>query len=265
MTTENKRLNDFIEKGAEIGGSVAGAAIGLAILGPVGVIGGAAFSPIITSVFKKIGTDISAKILSPREEARIGATYTLALDKIDTEIKNGKEIRNDNFFSPQGGDRSSADMILEGTLLKARNEYEEKKIKFYSNFLANLNFDASISFEKGNTLLKIIEKMSYRQIILLGHIEDVNILLTENWLVQFTQNEELGHYHDFFSEVMDLYNQQILKQVGQFGMRISSLELSGLGKTLCKLLNTNEIENEDKNIIIDTICNVNKMANTIIH
>lgn len=248
MTTENKRLNDFIEKGAEIGGSVTGAAIGLAILGPL-----------ITSVFKKIGNDISTKILSPREEARIGATYSLALDKINTEIQNGKEIRNDNFFIPQNGDRSSADMILEGTLLKARDEYEEKKIRFYSNFLANLNFDASISFEKGNTLLKIIEKMSYRQIVLLGYIEEIKVLDTSNWTAQFTQKEDLGPFHDFYSELMDLYNQQILKQVGQFSMMIPAMELSGLGIALCKLLNTTEIENGDKDIIRDTIAEINRI------
>ena len=251
-------MNSIIEKGAEIGGSVAGAAIGLAILGPVGAIGGAVIAPLVASVFKKIGNEISEKILSPREEVRIGATYSLALEKIKTEVENGKRIRNDNFYTPHRGDRSSADMILEGALLKARDEYEEKKIKFYSYFLANLNFEASISFEKGNTLLKIIEKMSYRQIALLGYIEEIKVLDTNNWTVHFTQKEDLEPFHDFYSELMDLYNQQILKQVGQFSMMIPAMELSGLGKTLCKLLDTTEIESEDKDIIKNTIAEINE-------
>jgi hypothetical protein len=164
MTEQSDKLKEIIEKGSEVGGSVAGAVIGLAIAGPVGAVGGAAVGPMVALAFKKIGTQISELFMSPREEARVGATITLALEKIAKEIEGGKSTRNDDFFSPQTSDRSKADTLLEGTLLRARNEYEEKKIKFYSSFLANLNFDESVSFEKGNTLLRILEKLSYRQI-----------------------------------------------------------------------------------------------------
>jgi hypothetical protein len=260
MTEQSDKLKEIIEKGSEVGGSVAGAVIGLAIAGPVGAVGGAAVGPMVALAFKKIGTQISELFMSPREEARVGATITLALEKIAKEIEGGKSTRNDDFFSPQTSDRSKADTLLEGTLLRARNEYEEKKIKFYSSFLANLNFDESVSFEKGNTLLRILEKLSYRQISILGYFEEIVNLDTKNWMVSFSELGEMGRFQDFYSELMDLYNQQLLQQSGTgITMSVNSMKLSPLGRTMCNLLNTKDVEVKDKEIIKGTIQEINRL------
>ncbi|MGG7034451.1 MAG: hypothetical protein ACI7YS_04550 [Flavobacterium sp.] len=249
-----EKLKTIIDKGSEVGGSVAGAAIGLAIAGPVGAIAGAAVGPLVSAAFKKVGTEISEKIMGPREQARIGATYTLALDKIAKTLDRGIEVRNDDFFIAQENDRSKSESILEGTLLKARNEYEEKKIGCYSNFLANLSFDSSISFEKGNTLLRILEQLSFRQISILAYFSEIDDLSTERWMISFKDNVKLGKYQDFYFELMDLYNKQLLQQMGSgISMSASSLGISPLGKTICDLISVEEIDLNDKLIIANTI------------
>jgi len=199
---KSEKLIAIIDKGSEIGGSVTVATIGLVIAGPIGAIGGAAVGPLVALAFKKIGTEISEKILSPREQARVGATYTLALEKISKSLQSGKNVRDDDFFIEQEKGRSKSETLLEGTLLKARNEYEEKKIKFYSNFLANLNFDDTISFEKGNTLLRILEQLSYRQIAILAYFAGIESLNADRWMISFKDKSELGIYQDFYSELM---------------------------------------------------------------
>ncbi|EGV44842.1 hypothetical protein BZARG_27 [Bizionia argentinensis JUB59] len=261
MEEENNKLKVIIENGAEISGNVSGAVIGLAIAGPVGAIGGAIFGPIIGKVFKKIGNELSKKILSPREEIRIGATYSLALDQIQDSIKKGKTLRSDDFYENKNGDRSKAETLLDGTLLKARNEYEEKKIKYYSNFLANLNFDESISFEKGNTLLRIMEQLSYRQIVILGYFSNIENIDTNQWMVSFAHKPKLAQYQDFYSELMELYNQQLLQQTGTEGisMMIISMKLSPLGKMFCDLINVAEIDFEETNKIENTIIDINRI------
>ena len=261
MEEENNKLKVIIKNGAEISGNVSSAVIGLAIAGPVGAIGGAIFGPIIGKVFKKIGNELSEKLLSPREEIRIGATYSLALDEIQDSIKKGKELRTDDFYENRNGDRSKAETLLDGTLLKARNEYEEKKIKYYSNFLANLNFDESISFEKGNTLLRIMEQLSYRQIVILGYFSNIENIDTNQWMVSFAQKPELAQYQDFYSELMELYNQQLLQQTGNEGisMMIISMKLSPLGKIFCDLINVAEIDSEETNKIENTIIEINRI------
>lgn len=248
------KLKIIIEKGSEIGGSAAGAAIGLAIAGPIGAIGGAVVGPLVASAFRKVGLEISEKIMGPREQARVGATYSIALDKISNLLKSGKQVRGDGFFLKMENDRSKSETILEGTLLKARNEYEEKKVKFYSNLLANLSFDYSISFDKGNTLLRILEQLSYRQITILAYFSEIESLSTERWITSFKDKSELGQYHDFYSELMDIYNKHLLQQTGGgFSLGISSLGISPLGKAMCNLIDIQEINEDDKNEVPKTI------------
>ncbi|MGD9929256.1 MAG: hypothetical protein AB7U05_04490 [Mangrovibacterium sp.] len=251
---QSEKLISIIDKGSEVGGSVAGAAIGLAIAGPVGAISGAVVGPLISVAFKKIGTEIAEKIMGPREQARVGATYTLALDKIAKMLDSGTIVRGDDFFSPQEKDRSKSESILEGTLLKVRNEYEEKKINCYSNFVANLSFDSSISFEKGNALLRILEQLSYRQIAILSYFSKIDNLSTERWMISFKDKEELGEYQDFYFELMDIYNKQLLQQTGNgISMSVSSLGISPLGKTMCNLIGIDEIDEDDKLKVAKTI------------
>jgi hypothetical protein len=251
---KSEKLKTIIDKGSEIGGSVTGAGIGLLIAGPVGAIGGAAVGPLVAHAFKKIGTELSEKLMSPREQARVGATYTLALEKISKSLQNGKNVREDDFFIEQDKGRSKSETILEGTLLKARNEYEEKKIKFYSSFLANLSFDGTISFEKGNTLLRILEQLSYRQIAILAYFAGIESLNTDRWMISFKDNSELGGYQDFYSELMNLYNQQLLQQTGGgISMSASTMGISPLGRTLCKLIDIEEVDVKGKTEVQNTI------------
>lgn len=260
MSDIPERLKEIIDKGSEISGSLAGAAIGLAIAGPVGALGGAAIGPLVALAFKKAGLELSEKLLSPREIVRVGATYALALNKIANDISKGRLVREDDFFTVQQDDRSKAEILLEGTLLKARNDYEEKKIKYYSNFLANLNFDESISYEKGNTLLRILERLSYRQIAILAYFEGIDTIDTYRWEISFKDKSELGIYQDFYSELMDLYSQKLLQQSGSgIAMSASSLKITPFGETMCALLETKDFDNEDKKLIHTTIETINKI------
>ena len=251
---QTEKLTTIIDKGAEVGGSLAGATIGLAIAGPVGAIIGALVGPLVGGAFKKVGTEISEKILGPREQARIGATYTLALDKIAKKLESGMEVRSDDFLKKQVNDRTNLESILEGTLLKVRNEYEEKKINFYSNFLANISFESSISFEKGNALLRILEQLSFRQISILAYFSEIEDVSTERWMISFKDNEEFGKYQDFYFELMDIYNKQLLQQTGGgISMSVSSLGISPLGKTMCDLIGIEDIDESEKLKIASTI------------
>ncbi|MFT5749929.1 MAG: hypothetical protein ACI93S_001202 [Ancylomarina sp.] len=259
MSEENK-LKTIIEKSSEIGGGLTGAVIGLVVAGPAGVLGGALVGPICTSLFKKVGTEISERFLGKREEIRVGATLSLAYNNIQKKIDEGQVLRNDDFYNSNSGERSGAETILEGTLLKARNEYEEKKIKYYANFLANVNIDSSISFEKGNTILRIIEQLSYRQFVMLAYFKGIDELDIDGWMVGFSEKEELGIHQDFYSELIDLYNQQLLQQAGKgISMSIRSLKISPLGKTLYNLLELDIMDEDDKSLIEKTISEVRSL------
>lgn len=256
----NEKLEEIINKGSEISGNISGVALGLLIAGPIGAIGGAALVPLLTSVFKKVGVEISEIFLGKREEIRVGATIALSVNKLDNEIKAGKKLRTDNFYNTTNLNRSNAETLLEGTLLKAKNEYEEKKIIFYSNFITNVNLDESISFEKADRILRIIERISFRQIVILSYISKTKSLNVEKWMISFSRIKELALYQDLYSEIIDLYNSQLLQQSGSgITTSISKLQLSPLGITVCNLLELGDITTEEFTIIKKTIDSINNL------
>lgn len=251
---KNKQLLEIIDLSSDTLASVAGAVVGTAIAGPAGTFGGAAIGPIIAATFKKVGKGIAECFLSENEALRIGLTYKNASDKIQDELQNGKIPRNDDFFEEVEGNRSKATVLLEGTLLKSRDEYEEKKLIYYSNFLANINFDKSISFDRANTLLRLIEQLSYRQLLILSYLEIKSVIDMKKWTIAFKDNQSLGDYLDFYSELMSLYNYQLLQQAGNgISMTVGNLQLSALGKTLCRLMELDSMPDKERYSIEDII------------
>lgn len=76
--------------------------------------------------FSKLGSEIQSKILSKKENKKIGSTATYALSKIKENIETGKQLRMDDFFDSDFSVRSKADEIVEGVMFSAQKEHEEK-------------------------------------------------------------------------------------------------------------------------------------------
>src|SRR5262249_52660 len=153
MEEENK-LHRIISRGAELTGAGAGGLIGFLAGGPVGAAIGGAAGPAITWSLQKVGKDVAERWLSPREEARIGAGLIYIREKIHWHIERGHQIRDDDFFDQDMHDRSQSDEILEGVLLKCKQEHEEKKLKLISNIYVNTAFIPDISVSGANWLLQ---------------------------------------------------------------------------------------------------------------
>lgn len=251
------KQNKFIGIASDTIASITSAIAGMVVAGPVGAIGGAAVGPTLSAGIK----EFAQRLLSSNESKRIETTFLYAAEKIKTNIENGQRPRNDSFFTAQDGHRSSAQALLEGTLLKSRDEYEEKKLVYYSNFLANITFDGTVSFEEANTLLRLIEQLSYRQLAILAYLSNGTIVNMNNWDVAFKDNAALKEYFDFYSEMTSLYNLRLLQQAGQ-GLKLGSAEsrISTLGNTLSQLMELPSIADIEKDSIRNTINSIQTIA-----
>jgi hypothetical protein len=170
---ESKLAKELIEGGSDIAGAATGAAIGL-VGGPAGVVGGAVAGAALGRVLKRVGAEIRRRILSPREELRIGAAAAFAGEKIVASLGTGREPRTDGFFDDSTTDRSAAEELLEGVLLKARDAYEEKKLRYLGNLYANLAFAPQVSPAHGNHLIALAGRLTYRQLVALAVAGDEN-------------------------------------------------------------------------------------------
>lgn len=166
--TQNADAQRLIETGADLAGAAVGGALGFLAAGPFGAASAGALGVLISRSASKLLGDIANRSLSSREQERVGATAAIALNKIKNSIESGTEPRDDGFFNARENNRSPAEEILEGTLRKAREEHEEKKIGFLGNFFHNVAFSPGVSVSEANYYLSLIDNLTYRQLLVLG-------------------------------------------------------------------------------------------------
>ena len=109
-------------------------------------------------------------------------------------------------------------------------------------------------------MLRILEQLSYRQISILAYCYDVEMIQTDRWMISFKDIEELRLYQDFNSEIMDLYNQQLLQQAGGgISLSVGALKISPLGRTMCELIDIKDVDSEDKGEVQMTVESINNI------
>ncbi|HDX8350858.1 MULTISPECIES: hypothetical protein [Aeromonas] len=169
MSNENnvEKTKQLISTGSEIAGAAVGGAIGFFAAGPIGAAGAGSLGVVLAKAGAKLLGDIADRVMSDREKTRVGATAAIAFDKINKNNKAGLKPREDDFFSSKNGSRSQSEEILEGTLKKARDEYEEKKLEFLGNFYANVAYSSGVSVDEANYYLRLFDAITYRQLCII--------------------------------------------------------------------------------------------------
>jgi hypothetical protein len=161
--SQAERVETMLKAGCEVTGSAIGGAMGFFLGGPVG---GAAAGAIGTATGGLLA-DIATRMLSQREKARVGATAQYAFEQIQRNLDAGQTIRRDTFMSGSPDRRAPFEEILEGVLIKAQREHEEKKIRYLGQFLGNIAFDANCSGGQANYLLSLLERLTYQQLVMI--------------------------------------------------------------------------------------------------
>jgi hypothetical protein len=171
--TDDKLVNELVESGSDIAGSAVGAALGFVAGGPVGAAAGAATGSGLSHVIKHVGSDLKRRFLGPREEVRVGAALAFAGSTINHLLEKGATPRQDGFFEPSpDGNRAPGEELLEGVLLKARDAYEEKKVKYLGMLYAQIAFHPEIGQSHANHLVSLADNLTYRQLVVLAVASD---------------------------------------------------------------------------------------------
>lgn len=241
---DNKKK--IIEGGAAIVGSGIGAAAGTALGGPMGTVAGAAAGSAIGTGVEKIISFVSTEMLSRRlskmEEKRTEVTIDLLREKISQNLSSGEQYRSDDFFDKKDNVESPAEELLEGTILSVQREYQEKKLPYVSNFYANLVFAERISPEEANQLLKIIDSLSYRQLVILKVIALYTIDESKLPKRITSFNDGIQGYDNISiaTEIYDLYRKGLVFSnniiLDVAGINPSALSINGCGAELFNLM-----------------------------
>lgn len=255
MSSESKEeaKKELIENGADYVGSAAsagvGAAIGGALAGLPGIVLGSLAGTAVEKAFQAIGAEISSRALSQSETRKVETVYTLAKEFIAENLSNNKKLREDDFFDEKINGRSSAEEILEGTLQVAQREYEERKLKCLAKLYANIAFSTDITAPTASYLIKLAEKMTYRQIIILHCVaiakySPIPIPLRKEAYKSVSGLTNVA----IASEIFDLYRSSVLMSsaviLDSAGINPSTLSIGGYGAHLFNLMELNNISDD---------------------
>ncbi len=158
----------LIVNGASIVGAAAGGAVGFFLTGPVGAAAASGVGALIGGLLQTAG-EICHRQLSRREEVRIGAAFTYASLEIQERLSRGEQPRTDGFFTRDQTNRSQAEELFEGVLMKCKNEHEERKTRFVANIFSNAAF-MTVSAANANAVVLLADRLSYRQLCMLAAV-----------------------------------------------------------------------------------------------
>ncbi len=250
---KNDGIWQLINSGIEIvssgAGSGTGAVLGSVVGGPVGALIGGAGGKVLEIVLSKVGQEISARQLGPREKVRVGAAFAIAAADIRQRIENGESVRTDDFFDEKQTGRSDAEEVAESVLLKVQREPEEKKIQYMGYLLSSIAFDPQISVHMAHQLVKAAEQLIYRQLCILKLcvVKDKFGLRDEDYRNQGTFTKEL---YQVLYECLDLYHRGYINFGGEvaFGptdVKSGSMTVQGIGADLFNLMKLSLIPDQD--------------------
>lgn len=255
---DKEKLIDFLKKGSEISGGAIGGAIGL-IGGPIGAIAGGSLGVLSAQLIN----EVIVRSFSARDQVRIAATSTFLFNGVAHRLQRGDKIRDDDFFDRKTYDRSNAEELFEGTLLKCANQFQEKKIKFISKIFEKTIFDNAISAETSNQLLVIAESITYRKLCIISfygrrEIDFIGEVLMKDvysWYpnIKFSVNEKL-----LIQDLLELINLGVCENGNMLMItnketRPDLLTLTEIGKGLFEIMDLIEIEREDITPIIEAL------------
>lgn len=208
QSDQNDSLRDFLEAGFDMTGGVTGAGIGLLVGGPAGAIAGAASGPVVTRMLRAGALEFMHRSLSRRQKARVSGALLVAASRIQERLNQGDIFENQEFFEPLESGRSNAEEIAEGILISAQQEHEEKKVAFMGNLLANIAFDYRISRHQANFFVRLLDRLSYRQLCILAGISNrdyADITFRQRLFesTEFLTNED---HPGFVYDLWELYN-----------------------------------------------------------
>lgn len=144
--------------------AILGGALGTTISMQTGdpVMGGT-----IGQVFTGIGADFVDRVLSPRQADRIEKVLELAARDVREQIEAGELPPADGLLSR--GDRDAKE-IVEGVLLAARDEHEEKKLPYLGKQLANIASATGLDVDTAHRLIQDAEALSWLELRMLAMV-----------------------------------------------------------------------------------------------
>ncbi|MDK0705039.1 hypothetical protein P5E61_01550 [Clostridium perfringens] len=251
-----KNIKKTIDNTQEYIGEGIAFTVNMVLSDPTGISG-----TVAKTVYGKSIQALADKIdpcqLTEWEKKRVENCMVSSIERIAERINNGDELRKDDFFKEKPNGKTDAEEVFESIVVASQRESQEMEQIFYGNMLANIGFVDYLDADEFNFLLKVFEKLTYRQCLILAvfymnYIQKVNNIATVFKGYNPIQGENIkSKQWIFYQEILDLYQKSLLFD-GKILFNITQLIPSdiytyGLGEQIVLLAGLDKIV-ENKNL-----------------
>lgn len=250
-------VSEFLAAAGDGTGALVGAGVGGSVAGPPGAVLGAVLGGMSSRLVQKLGREFNQRVLSTREDLRVGSVLALADAEMKERLKRGETLREDGFFDFDESGRSGAEEVGEHILLKCQREPEERKLPYMANLLAAFAFQPSIDVQTAHYMVRIAEQLTYRQLCLIHLVSEKDKYKLRDTVIQ---NDEGYYAVDLYSILLDI---QSLVEQGYLQDRVkfthfqnrvpAELELESFMGFISYLMRLREIPQEDIEPLADRL------------
>jgi len=254
------RLEKIVARATDSLGDVSAVAIGLLLnaAGPEAAFIGAAAGPVVAGV----ANDLAARVMSRKEEHRLGAVLVFALESMKQIQDGGGQIRNDGFWANANDFNGPGEEVVEAVLIAAQREPQEKKLEYLGCLLAHIAYHEEISAETAIWMVNTAERLTWTQYTLismigrkeqfeLGGIEvGKGINSWKGWAI----HEEIKAMGPFGLSIMGAPAKKTPRLgLGLFNMELADFKLGNGGRLLYDFLGVGDIATEEIEGLIEAL------------
>lgn len=261
----NGRLEKIVARAADSLGDVSAVGIGFLLsgVGPEAAYIGAAAGPVVAGV----AHDLANRIMSRKEEHRLGAVMIFAMESMKQMQDSGGQVRSDGFWSSSNGLSSPGEEVVEAVLIAAQREPQERKLEYLGCLLAQIAYHDEISVETAMWMINTAEGLTWTQyclISMIGRKEQFDLDGIEvgqgigswkGWAV----HEELKAMGPFGLSIMGAPAKKTPRMgLGLFNMDLADFELGNGGRLLYDFLGVGDIATDEIQRLITALQEVPK-------
>ena len=186
------------------------------------------YSGEIEKLYEGFISEVYESIYTFRESRKILTVLQYSLKTIYENLNGNNNIRKDAFLINTEDGKSLSEEITEGILISARNEHEERKLKYYGYLLGNIMFKEDLDIDECNRLIIISRNLSYSKIKLINMYVisqsiQVPILKRENYTKTGIKDYKLL---GILQDTLDMIQKSVLNASGKIVLDIVQINPS---------------------------------------
>lgn len=183
-----------------------------------------------------------------------------AVNMINENISKNKKINNKYLMCEENSVIPYIDELMEGVILAIKEEYEEKKYKYYGYLLGNILFYDDLDRDQCNRLIRVTKTLSYCQIKLIhmyiiSQTIQVPILKREDYTKSGISDYKLL---GLLQDTLDMIQKGLLNGSGKLILDVvqinpSQIRVQGIGSLIYNLISINKMPYDELEDLLEVL------------